>query len=946
MNKRSFFPAARGMAGSTAQPACGHSPITLFSAALALVLSVVSFNARALTLGEMRVLSGLGEPLRAEMTVSDISPAEAGGLRIGLASLEIFKTAGIHFNDGLVGVHLSGGPANSERSEWKIVLTGNRPVTGSFLDLLIVADWGAGRVMHDYTVLLNPPRGSETGELTPVVPARMGAAQSDDFAASGGAGLAALPMGDSAASSANSDADTPPENAARSKAGSAKAPAGQRRKQVTVKHGDTAGGIATAYKPNSVSLDQMLVAMLWANPSAFVQSNVNRMRAGAVIDIPGPGAASAIEPGQARRAVVAQSVDFNAYRRRLAANASTRHVAGASRQSAGQVQASVEDRSRAAVTSQDKVTVSSASKKGNTQLIEQRRAQDRQARTAELDRNISDLDKLEAAVKAANRTAGNAAGNATGGGTNVPALASAAPVTPPSRPLAESSWAAVSAAWGALLERPILFIIGAVFVVVLLGLLGLLFLRAPRDNRAEEDSLRFGGTAERESGAQKVSKDSPPALYLSRQPGAGDIDPVVEADRHLAGGRDLEAEGILRGALCAYPRRMAIYLKLLEIYAARRDTHAYERYAAEAYKITGGTGPDWARAAELGRTLDPGHLLYQDALDGGAISVEEKSPATVPVESAPAVAVETPVETPAVLATSATPPPADPVAPAAAAPQGKGFPVVPAVPEVSAVAAAPTAQTAQTAQTQAANAEIPAFTEASTGLFKKPDDASSKEYQGLTANLDTFNSIPMVLSSFVHDSHWMVGRVIIGESSATEIESAPSPAADGVHGTQEPSPPSMPRSSASDQAGQRSASSPSGASEIAPAKGPEGIQQAERIAPAGVDPAGRSAAAGTVPPAPVVPAPSAAVPVTSSTPPAARTAAVPPASGAKTRGTTGASQGGRVYNSTPYIVKLALAREVHALGDIEGARTLAMEVVNEADDVLREQARQFLADLG
>ncbi len=111
-------------------------------------------------------------------------------------------------------------------------------------------------------------------------------------------------------------------------------------KQVTVKAGDTAGKIAAQNKPASVSLDQMLVALLRSNPDAFIGGNVNRVKSGAVLDIPSAETASAISAGEASQTIVAQSKDFNGFRRKLAEGVPATQMASAGppgrRQGAGQ----------------------------------------------------------------------------------------------------------------------------------------------------------------------------------------------------------------------------------------------------------------------------------------------------------------------------------------------------------------------------------------------------------------------------------------------------------------------------------------------------------------------------------------------------------------------------------------------------------------------------------
>src|SRR5690606_954601 len=139
----------------------------------------------------------------------------------------------------------------------------------------------------------------------------------------------------------------------------------------------------------SVSLDQMLVAMLQANPDAFIDGNVNRLKAGAVLEMPGVEAAGRIAPEDARQQIVAQSRDFNEFRRRLAERVPTT-TAGSERQASGRVQAQVDDK-RPSASSADKLTLSKGAVQGQAsaeRIARERAAQDTAARVAELNKNL------------------------------------------------------------------------------------------------------------------------------------------------------------------------------------------------------------------------------------------------------------------------------------------------------------------------------------------------------------------------------------------------------------------------------------------------------------------------------------------------------------------------------------------------------------------------------
>jgi pilus assembly protein FimV len=132
------------------------------------------------------------------------------------------------------------------------------------------------------------------------------------------------------------------------------------------------------------------------------------------------------------------------------------------------------------------------------------------------------------------------------------------------------------------------------------------------ESRLQPDSF-FGA-----SGGQRVdtNSDGPVSgssmVYSASQlDAADDVDPVAEADVYLAYGRDVQAEEILKEAVRTNPGRLAIYTKLLEIFAKRRDAHSYEATATQAFKLTGGESADWTRICEMGLGFDPSNALYQ-----------------------------------------------------------------------------------------------------------------------------------------------------------------------------------------------------------------------------------------------------------------------------------------------------------------------------------------------
>jgi len=439
---RHLLPAASPSAARPPLPSNGWR-LSILGAAAAVALGIASADASAFTLGQLKVQSALGEPLRAEIDVTEIAANEADGLKINIATAEAFKNAGVPYNAALRDVR-----ATLQRragGQYVVRLSGNRPLNDPFIDLLLEANGSSGRIVRDYTVLLDPPAARQAAASAPAAPITPQIATPVERTAPAPrpraerAPVAAEPSAPVAAAPAPAQAAAP--RAAVAAAAPARASGGSGGgEQVTVQRGDTASKIAGAHKPADVSLDQMLVALLQANPDAFVGGNVNRMRAGAVLDLPSAAQASAVPAAEARRTVTAQSRDFGSYRQRLAENAPTSNVAAAGRKASGKLQANVEDRN-AAASAPDKLTISQGSastRAADEKVAQTRQAQDSNNRVAELSKNIEELNKLKAnagagssAPAAAPATPGIPVPAPSTAATTAPAAASPAPAPAP-----------------------------------------------------------------------------------------------------------------------------------------------------------------------------------------------------------------------------------------------------------------------------------------------------------------------------------------------------------------------------------------------------------------------------------------------------------------------------------------------------------------------------------
>jgi pilus assembly protein FimV len=156
------------------------------------------------------------------------------------------------------------------------------------------------------------------------------------------------------------------------------------------------------------------------------------------------------------------------------------------------------------------------------------------------------------------------------------------------------------------------------------------------ESRLQPDSFFGASGGQRVDTRDATGVPSSMSYSLSQLDAIGDVDPVAEADVYLAYGRDLQAEEILKEAMRANPERMAIRLKLLEVYAKRRDTKGFEMLATQLYALAGAESDDWIRAQQLGLGIDAENPMYQPGgsppgmdIDGGAV-VEALGASTMP----------------------------------------------------------------------------------------------------------------------------------------------------------------------------------------------------------------------------------------------------------------------------------------------------------------------------
>ncbi|HQQ69001.1 MAG TPA: hypothetical protein PLL92_01635, partial [Alicycliphilus sp.] len=126
----------------------------LASAAI-LSAGLISTDADALTLGRVNVQSALGEPLRAEIELPQITPAEAESLRITTANAAAFRNQGLEYSPTISNVQVQ----VHRRADGTMVvrLSSSRAINEPFVDLVLDATWSSGHIVRSYTMLFDPP---------------------------------------------------------------------------------------------------------------------------------------------------------------------------------------------------------------------------------------------------------------------------------------------------------------------------------------------------------------------------------------------------------------------------------------------------------------------------------------------------------------------------------------------------------------------------------------------------------------------------------------------------------------------------------------------------------------------------------------------------------------------------------------------------------------------
>ena len=630
--------------------------------------------ARALGLGEIHLSSALNEPLRAEIDLVAAAPDELTALRASLASRDAFTRYGID-RPAFVS-SFSFKVAKSADGRDVLQVRSADAIPEPFVTFLVEVNWARGRLMREYTVLLDPPTytpGEAAGTAAPVAAAITAAGPTSPAAPSQPAPQMPSATQGASAASRRSGASAPPQSSN---------PTASSYRTVS---GDTLTRIAQHLRGGSpAQVDQTMMAIYRANPDAF-DGNINLLRRGAILRIPGADDMAALNQKEAMDEIARQMAAWRGGA--SAAGGRLRLVTPKPSTGSG---ASGAAGATGGAAGADATALKNHVKELEAQLAESRRM---------VDVSNSQLAELQRKLAAANTSVAAAAKTAPPAPAPAPAPV-AAPVAAPAptpAPAAAASAAAASAAEASAAsavpaaDKPVVAVtpkptapaadqggswldmvldywqVPAALFALLFGALGFVAYRrragrggsgdlsdlaSPSPIRPDvvtspardgsydvTESFASGDTAEIKAATSPASEPDSP-LSAVRPASAGrpldetmsaespvsidQGDPIAEADFHMAYGLYDQAADLVRMAIEREPERRDLRMKLLEIYFVWGNAESFLSTAKEL-SATRNAAPagEWDKIMIMGRQICPDEEMFHEA--GGALRSPDAS---------------------------------------------------------------------------------------------------------------------------------------------------------------------------------------------------------------------------------------------------------------------------------------------------------------------------------
>ncbi|MFQ5469450.1 MAG: FimV/HubP family polar landmark protein [Gammaproteobacteria bacterium] len=611
--------------------------------ALVAISLLIPVNSFGLGLGEIELSSALNQPFDAKIGLSATELIDPQDIKVNMASGEDFQKAGIEPLTFLGDIQFEVVAATPGQSPF-IRLTSTQPAKEPFLDFIVEVNWPKGRLLREYTVLLDPPVFID--EAPSPVSSPVLEKEEENFAS---------PMDQPEPVPAEPNAADQDLHSATTTVDSLGA----------IEYGpvavtDTLWKIAQRVKPdNSVSVNQVMMALLKNNPQAFYAKNINGLKAGYVLRIDDPALISEMSHSEAVREAIRQNEQWLDGRQLLARSASKSPLGVQSDSSAsadvvstgetsateaklkllttdgGATGSASGDAFGEAKNEIDRIRQELALALESSEVSRQENVELRE-RLASLEEQLSAMQRLitlkddslaamQGRVAEQTEPAEAIDSQEIGGIEADPADVSVdnesnqnQPVAPPPMvpPVSQSDDSLLTG----LMMDPMLLVV-VVSVVVLLG--GLLWLIRRRQLAAAGfDEGLHAAEAETEveeatsslSNLDKIEQFASDSAVENIQADVDEMDTLAEADVYLAYRRFDKAEELLKQAIDNEPQRLDLQLKLIEVYGASKNVGEFVTRAESYFADAGQETPaDWDVVVELGRQLAPEHPLFGHA---------------------------------------------------------------------------------------------------------------------------------------------------------------------------------------------------------------------------------------------------------------------------------------------------------------------------------------------
>jgi len=595
-------------------------------AAVPLLAVLFPLTASALGLGEIALRSALNQPFVAEIPVTTDSAEDFGQLSVQLAPAATFERYGLDRPGFLQDFKFQ---VQRDGSRTLVRITSTKPVSEPFVSILLDVAWPQGRLLREYTVLLDPPTFArpvgQAGSQVVAAPAAPGPAASPPPI------VRAPPAEPAPVVRESQTAATPATGRVTS------GPDGD--SYGPVRANETLWRIANGLSAESnVSVNQMMLALYRANPEAFA-GNINRLRRGAILRIPRGNELTSVSRREANAEVRRQHQEWQAATGRPPAPARLQLVPPAEQESGAAEAAGPTAGGAGETASREALERELAEKERlvNLQNTELKALQDRITQLEGGTPSVAPEAPAEAPVEQAAEPTGAAPAAGAAEEERRPVKRAAS-----ERPKAEGG---ILDALGSLVFNA-WFLVSAAAV-----LLAGLFLVFGRRRMAADDAtgrfdrefssagqgdvasvapaMRREGYSVEEVGrssaaaGRAVPPDADAETPLERTistDGAVELDQadvIAEANFHLAYGLYDQAAELLVRALRDSPDRRDLRLKLIEVYFVWENKAAFLKEAETFHKQLEGTAdPDWNKVVILGKQICPGEPLFAGAVVG------------------------------------------------------------------------------------------------------------------------------------------------------------------------------------------------------------------------------------------------------------------------------------------------------------------------------------------